>query len=94
MAVVCEKSQKVYFKYPFIVLFKSDLGKEGLVRDLSLICSGMDTAQIDEIKRAASHNEQRVPVVEVRGGREVVDYTALICELELTNTCKSVIDLR
>ena len=92
MTVVCEKSLKIDFKNSVVVLFEAYLRKQGFVGDLSRVLCEMNSAKVNEIKRSATHNEQCVTAVKIGGGREIVDYTALIGELELAHSREPVVN--
>ena len=99
MAVVCKEALKIYFIFALGILLEANGAEKRLVVGLSYIERSVNAAEIDEIKSASTHYEQRFKIRGVASllvGRLVsvgelgyiVDKTALCCQLELTHTDK------
>ena len=93
MTVVGEKSFEVYLKLTLLSLFEAYLEYQRLVLRASFVGSEMDSAKVNEIQCASAHEEQSVSAVKIVSGSKVVNNTALVGELELANSRKSVVDV-
>ena len=91
MAVVCKKSLKVYGIRTVFVLFETNFQQQRLVLYLAYVGGVMHSAQVDKVESASAHNEQSVAVVVVEGSGEVVYDAALVRQLKLTYSRKSIV---
>lgn len=91
MAVVCKKSLKVYGICTVFVLFETNFQQQRLVPYLAYVGGVMHSAQVDKVESASAHNEQSVAVVVVEGSGQVVYDAALVRQLKLTYSRKSIV---
>ena len=94
MTMISKESFEVYFVFSLVVLFKANRFKKSFVSDFSHVEGAVDTAEVDEIESASAHNEHRLKIVEIGCGNEIVNKSAVACDLELRDTRKATVNGR
>ena len=92
VAVIGKEALEIYLIDILLVLFKAYRAQKIVIGIFAYKKRLVDTAKIYEIKSASSHNEKRFKIVCACDGGQIVYHTALIGELELTNSRQLVIN--
>ena len=90
MAVIGEEALEVDRPNAVVALLEAYLPEKQLVAR-SREHGEVYAAEVDEVKSASAHNEQSVAVVVVEGSGEVVYDAALVRQLKLTYSRKSIV---
>ena len=88
MTMIGEESFKIYLEAARFGLIKSDSLEQGFVLDLAHVYCVMNACEIDEIERTSAHNEQRLEILQLLAGCDIVNETATVGELELRDARK------
>ncbi|MBO7159655.1 MAG: hypothetical protein J6V46_05185 [Methanobrevibacter sp.] len=95
MAMVGEKAFEVYEILAVFILFKSDGFDKAfclLVGNFANEARAMYSAQVYKIERSSAEHEESLEVKGVRGGSDIINYSALVGQLELAYAHKDVVD--
>ena len=95
MAMVGKESLEVDLIRVGVGLFKADGFDEAfglLIGNITEKERVMHAAEVDEIERTSTEDEESLEVERTLNGREIVEHTALIGELELANADELVVN--
>ena len=94
MAMIGEKSLKIYCEFSIVVLFETDGEKKSFVICVSFIDGVVNAAKVDEIQSTSAHNEKGIEAIKIGSGSDVVNNSSLVGQLELTDAGKPVLNRR